>query len=242
MKIVVDNEYTQKVRDKIISHFKQRESTEGKWHVSDLLMPRWGYFTRVTADYRPSEEDIGFFANGTAWHEFIQKVLGPECAEQQGEFLNIIGTCDWLDRGTGAKDLTEIKTSRKWTVPDDPEDHYVDQAGQYCVIFKKKKARIFVIYPVSGRKWDGSQSSSVEFRSWTVEFSDKDLEEIRADMAVMGGALDEALLKKDHTLLPTCPLWKCGRKWKKAFKICPFYEICKPEDRYPIEILKRLVR
>lgn len=233
MKIVRDIKYADEIRQKIIDYhlLDQREATKGKWHVSDLLFPRYGYFCRVNG-HTPSDEEIGFFMTGEAYHRFIQEVLGKEVAEQQGEYLNVIGTCDWL-----GDDVTEIKTSRKWTVPKEPEPHYVEQAGYYCVIFKRKKARILVIYPVAGRKWDGSQSSTVEIAVWTVTFAPADLKEIEADMKETAGLLDEALKEKDHTELPLCLLWKCGREWKKELKLCPFYKICKPHGRYPEEKL-----
>jgi hypothetical protein len=238
MKVIRDEKYAKKIRQKIIdAHLlDQREATPGKWHVSDLLFPRYGYFCRVDG-HVPTDEEVGFFMTGEAYHRFIQDVLGKEMAEQQGEYLNIIGTCDWLD-----KDVTEIKTSRKWTVPKEPEDHYITQAGYYCVIFKRKRARILVIYPVAGRKWGGSQSSTVEIAAWTVEFSSADLEQIAQELEEIGGLLDKALKAKKHNGLPLCLLWKCGREWKKELKLCPFYNICKPKNRYPEKKLLELIR
>ncbi len=237
MKIKADNKYATAIRQKIIDYYitDQRVATKGKWHVSDLLFPRYGYFARIKK-HQPTEEEIGFFLTGEAYHRALQKVLGKDDSEVEGEYLNIIGTCDHL-----GKDITEIKTSRKWTVPKEPEPHYVEQAGNYCVIFKRKKARILVIYPVAGRKWDGSQSSTVEIKVWTVEFSDTDLEEIAAEMKDLVGELDNALKKKNPQYLPLCPLWKCGREWKKELKLCPFYDLCRPKNRYPEEVLEELL-
>ncbi len=190
----------------IMKNYESRESrVGGKWHVSDLMFPRYAVLQRISPR-KPTREDVGFFLTGEAYHEFMQRLLGQADSEVRGELLNVLGTADYFNGDT----LLEIKTSRKWTVPELPQDHYIEQAGYYCVIFSKTSARIAVIFPTAGRKWDGSSSSTIEIVAHNVVFTDEEIEQIKQDMQSDVEVLNNALETQNTTGLSFCPDWKCG--------------------------------
>ena len=170
--VVKDKAFEDFLIDLIMKNYQSRESRiGGKWHCSDLMFPRYAVLQRLYPKL-PTREDVGFFLTGEAYHEFMQKLLGEKDSEVRGELLDVLGTADYFDGST----LLEIKTSRKWTVPDLPQEHYIEQAGYYCAIFGKTSARIAVIFPTAGRKWDGSASSTIEIVVWNVCFTEVEID------------------------------------------------------------------
>jgi len=226
--VQADKKFEQFIIDKIMENYQTREGRDGKWHVSDLMFPRYAVFSRKY-NRIPTREDVGFFLTGEAYHEFLQKLLGEHDSEVRGELFNVLGTADYFDGDT----LLEIKTSRKWTVPDKPQDHYVEQAGYYCAIFGKPSARITIIYPTAGRKWDGSASSTIEIQAWNVSFSVDEIQGIKERMKELTTLLDKSRETGKVDSLPPCPDWKYGGierdKEKQEYFIkvrCPFAEQC----------------
>jgi hypothetical protein len=206
MKIERDEKFAERIRDEVVAFYREKDKPRtGKWHVSDLMFPRYAVLSRKSK-IKTSLEEVGFFLTGEAYHDFMQKILGEEFAEQKGELLNVVASADYFD----GDEITEFKTSRKWTVPEYPQDHYIEQAGYYATIFGKKKARIFVIFPTAGRKWDGSASSTVDFASWIVTYSARDIAEIKDKMKTLTPLMDKALKTGNVTKLPECPVWKFG--------------------------------
>lgn len=233
--IAKDMAFADSVLDKIIQKYLSVETRSGSWHVSDLMFPRYAVFSRIT-NHKPERDTIGFFFTGEAYHHFLQGVLGNENAEVRKELHGVLGTADFFDGDT----LLEIKTSRKWTIPEDPQDHYITQAGYYCAIFGKPAAKILVIFPTAGRKWDGSASSTVEVVAWEVRFSPAELEAIKAQIHQEAEALDKAWKEKspfDIKALKSCPSWKYGTVERDAEKKeyfinvrCPFTAMCPHDD------------
>ncbi len=227
MKIEIDNTYAEKIRKLIISDYEQRRKEkeikrQRKWHVSDLIFPRFTYFKEIYG-WTPNHEDIGYFFTGEAYHRELQRILGVKYAEVIRELHGIVATIDHFDTV-----LIEIKTSRKWSLPNDPEPHYVRQDGYYCAITKQKESKIVVIYPTSGREYKGKKSSTVEIRAWEVTFTDKDLAAIEFDMLETVRQLEAAIRRGDPSSLPPCPAWKCrsfvrGKSRKERIKMLGNY-------------------
>jgi hypothetical protein len=230
MEITRDEEFSKELLDKIYRyHTEGREDRSLKWHVSDLLFPRYAVLQRLEG-VTPTTEDVGFFFTGEAYHQFIQKILGAADAEIRMELFDVLGTADYLN----SEILIEFKTSRKWTVPEMPQDHYIEQIGYYAAMSGKRKARIVVIFPTAGRKWDGSSASTLEIVTWSVSWTDEEIEEIKAKMQSRVELLNRAVESLDLSTLPVCPDWKLGavvqdkatRKYEVKAR-CPFLEICK---------------
>lgn len=213
MRIVADKKYASKLLKKIQDDIlKETDRDASKWHVSDLVFPLAAYF-KIRFGYEDDAEDVGYYFTGIVYHEKLQRILGIANSEVRKELLNVIGTMDYL-----AEDAMEIKTSRKWTVPDSPPGHYVQQAGYYCAIHNRKEILIVVIYPTAGRTWKGDKSSTVEIRVWRCTFTDVDLKAIKKDMQITVRELEKALKLKDPSNLPACPDWKIEKMLKKAGK------------------------
>jgi hypothetical protein len=240
MQITPDPEFTQYLLDKVIDGYMHRNPRKGKWHVSDLLFPRYAVLSRMVG-HKPTRTDVGFFLTGEAYHAYIQKVLGKENAEVKGEAVNIVASADFFN----GEDLIEFKTSRKWTVPNEPDPLYIKQARYYAVIFGQFKARIVVLLPTAGRKWDGSQSSTVELVSWTVLFSQEELDSTYSEMQELGTSMGEALASGDLSKLPLCPEWKYGTivKVGKEYQVevrCPYATTCRcAEESLAIECQRK---
>lgn len=205
-RIIKDTSFEDYLIKLIMDNYQTRETREGqKWHVSDLMFARYAVLQRLYP-VPPDRDAVGFFLTGEAYHEFIQRLLGQKDSEVKGMLGDVVGTADFFDGST----LLEIKTSRKWTVPAEPQSHYIEQAGYYCAIFNQTRARIAVILPTAGRKFDGSTSSTVEIVAWEVSFTEEELNKIKESMQEMSETLETALTSKSLVGLPFCADWKCG--------------------------------
>lgn len=227
MIIKKDNIFASEIKQRLYAFIKsKRRKEDGKYHVSDLLFPRFAVLSKIFG-YEPTDQEIGFFANGIAWHEFIQKVLGKQNAEIQGEYKGIVGTVDFINGAV----LVEIKTNRKWTIPDEPQPEYVEQLLDYCIIHGRKEGKLLVVYPTAGRKFNGGKSSSVEIVSWSIKFSQHELDIAKQKMERTKQLMQQALNAKipwkspAFEALPSCP------DFRK--KTCPFEHCqCKIENKW----------
>lgn len=233
MESVIDQEFGSALKKQLADYIQKNKREDNKFHISEILMPRYAYFVRRYGK-KISEEDVGFFIPGIAFHELLQKVMGPELAETQLTLGDVIGTADMV----GLK-FSEIKTSRKWSVPLDPDPMYVEQIGDYLAMDgTRKHGWIIVIYFVAGRKWDNSKSSNLEIVCWRVTFTDQELQEFRLNIKGTRDLLDRALVSDDFKTLKLCPPWKCGRVFKGEVEgLCFAYDKCQPEGRFPLEEL-----
>lgn len=238
MEILLDKAFAEVIKGQCAAFIEDSNKTrdESKWHVSDLLAPKFAYYKRVMG-YKITSEDVDMFIPGVAFHLFLQKVLGEKSAEVVTEISNILGTIDWID-----KTLVEIKTSRKYTIPEMPEDHYVDQAKCYMVSEKRLECNILVMYFTAGRNpWKG-QASTFEVVSWKLSWSQEESDAFHASMVEVREMLDDAVAKKDCSAIPLCDAWRCGSFYKEKEKLCAFYGNCKPQGRYPIDVLKKVLK
>jgi len=238
MEIVKNSGYAKSVLQKLAAVYKAETFVDdGLWHVSDLVFPRKSYACEIYG-CESTEEEIGYFFLGKAVHVEIQRILGVENSEvvvqKKLKAGTVIGTLDYL-----GEEAVEIKSSRKWTVAELPEPHYIRQAGYYAVLRDLPKIHVLVIYPTAGRTWNGEKSSTVEAASWVLKFSDQDKQKIEKEMNDVIKNLEKAIKTKDAELLPPCPPWllkrfgdkiKSGWDKKAEFKYqqYPFHYINDP--------------
>ena len=236
MKIVRNNKRADQFRDFLREDFaKPRVLSPVEVHVSELLAPRKAYWTRLLGE-RVTDEMIGLFATGEAFHLMLQKVAGVEYAEHEVKHCGVVGHCDL--RPPDNED-TEIKTSRKWSVPADPEPRYVDQITAYMAMGDTPIGHILVLYITAGRRWDGKKASTMELVSWQIDLDAEERAEIRNQLVAEKDRLLNAVKVKNPKLVDLCPEWQCASIYKgEVQSVCPFYENeCKPEGRYPIQVL-----
>jgi hypothetical protein len=208
MKVLLDKPYAASIRKAIIDDYEARAKEGNKkrdkeklWHVSDLVFPRKAYF-ELLYGRKITDEAIGFWFTGVAFHTELQRILGIANAEKEVKKNGVIAHIDHFD-----KVLLEIKTSRKWTIPKEPEPHYVRQAGYYSSMTGTLRPKIVVIYPTAGRKWDNDKSSTVEIGAWELVFTKGELDLMGQDMAITISEIEQAVMKKDPSGLPPVPSW-----------------------------------
>lgn len=234
MRITQDLKYAEELREKMIAHYTQEAERENKkrdrdklYHVSDIVFPRKAYYEAIQGR-KISEEALGFWISGKAFGTVLQEVLGKDKAEVEARWGKFVAHIDHFD-----KVLIEIKTSRKWTVPQAPEPHYVRQVGYYCAMTGQLNGKILVIYFTAGRKWDGKGASNLELHVWNVAFTAKELEVVRVDMDQTVAMIEKAIKTKNPSILPPAPKWllkefpgsvagKYGKKEQEAEKLSPF--------------------
>lgn len=235
MEIVRDNRRAEEFWDFIYKMFtKVRDLKPDEAHVSELMAPRKAYWTRILGE-RVSDKMIGLFATGEAFHLMFQHAIGEEYAEVQVRHSGVVGTQDVLPPDG---EVTEIKTSRKWSVPEDPEPRYIDQLTAYMAMSDKPIGHVLVLYLTAGRKWDGSAPSALELVSWRVELTKQERTEIRAALVSEKDRLFDAIKQRKPEMVDLCPDWMCANIYKGEVKdVCPYYEDCKPKGRYPLTVL-----
>ena len=233
MKIRRDEQFADEIKQKLRAlQLAKRRDLGADIHISEILNPRKAYWTRTLGE-RVTDESIGFFITGEAFHRVVQDAMGSEFSEHKLKLPGIVGTADF--RGAY---LCEIKTSRKWTVPSDPDPYYVEQETAYQAMDDREVGYIFVIYFTAGRKWDGTKPSTLEMVAWRVELSKQEREDIRTRLLQDAARLNKALGKKDPLLLQLCADWMCVGIYKNEVqRVCPYYKECQPEGRYPIDVL-----
>jgi len=216
IKVKSDDKFAAKVLDMLGDAYAAEERPEdGKWHVSHLIFPRQTVARELKyPGYKTTRQDIGFFFMGKAMHAEVQRIMGVGHSEKKGEKHGVVATMDYLKKGKDELAM-EIKSSRKWTLPDEPEGHYVKQAGYYAVIHDLERVTILVIYPTAGRTWKGKKASSVEARAWVVETPKKVREQIKYDMLRTVEELEKAIKTKNVKGLPPAPDWTVERYGKK---------------------------
>jgi len=204
MKLTVkpDNKYAQQFLKAVETKYKEEERPDdGKWHAGELVFPRAAYGAAIYGK-KLTPKTVGFFFLGKAIHSEAQRIMGLKESEIRAEKMGVIGTMDWK-----GKDAYEIKSSRKWTVPDWPEPHYVKQAGEYAVIHELNKIIILMILPTASRTWDGKKASTVEATSWTINFTPQIKKAIQYDMQRTIEELELAIKNEDPSDLPPSPPW-----------------------------------
>jgi hypothetical protein len=230
MEIIRDDAFSSRIKKLLLEDYKKTaRAPDGKFHISELLQPRQAYFTRKYGR-EMTEGDICMFIPGSAFHEYLQKVLGVELAEKRINFMDdIVGTIDWA--GTY---ILEIKTSRKWSIPDMPEKHYVSQVCKYMAMEHKLEGYILVIYFTAGRSWDGKKPSTLELMAWKITVTPKEQEEDLQVLVDTRLQLIEAGKTGEFEKLPLCYDFSCFSEYKKEVtRVCPFYNECQPsEERY----------
>ena len=226
-------EFADSVKEALVRHHNEsNRKSDGKIHVGDLLAPRFAYY-QIKNGRVMRPEDVDMFIPGTAFHELLQKAMGQEYAEKAVELENIVGHIDFLKTF-----VVEIKTSRKYTIPEFPEEHYLAQCKYYMVMADVRLGYIVVIYFTAGRNPWKKKASTLEVVAWSVEITDEEANDVYNEMLDIKENLEKAISESNPSLIPICKeTWRCLQIYKnEVTKICPYYEECKPSGRYPLDI------
>lgn len=228
MQINRNDKYSSDLKQDIIKKYLDSGNRDTSvLHISDILNPRLSYFRHKYVNV-VSEDDASMFIPGQAFHLFLQDIMGSSNSEKKLEFDGVTGTADYC----GAF-LAEIKTSRKYSIPDVPAPHYLEQLRKYMSMDNKTEAKLIVIYFVAGRKWDGSKPSTLEIVCWDISCTQEELDQEKRIISERKIAIFESIKDDKFDRLPLCWDFMCfGEYQKKITKVCPYYNTCQPEDRH----------
>lgn len=212
----------------------ETQRKDSRIHVGDLLSPRFAYFCKKFGSPPLDDETVGFFVTGQVWHKYLQEVIfSNDLAEKEVNCVGVVGTVD-----LAGDEITEIKTSRKFTVPEVPDDRHIRQLTYYMAMERKLVGFLLVVYFTVGRAMANDSSSSLIFRIWRFDLTEEDCNSIVEEIKECKDNLQASLDTEDFHNLPLCEPWMCGKvKNGKVVKLCPFYDKCKPMLRYPEESL-----
>jgi hypothetical protein len=101
--------------------------------------------------------------------------------------------------------------------------------------------RLAVFFITPGRTWGGEEQTKPQVVVWTLTFTDAELAHTREWMRYQATSLEDAFSRDDHSRLPLCEAWLCKTKKKGRGYVqqCPYYESCRPEGRYPLDLAVR---
>jgi len=184
-----------------------KESREGI-HLTDLMTPRKKFF-QVTIPQYATDLEIMYWLTGRGHEGALIRTLGYEHAETK-EWNGIYYSCD-LDHGFPV----EAKTRRGNLAEEGKEaetyNYYLKQLLGYCAV-ENKTLGWLCVWSLVEKQDDGT--TKPEIACYEVHFTGQELELEMARLMVQKEHLETALKIKDHTLLPECPFWMCGKESK----------------------------
>lgn len=250
MQYAFDEKAEKLIYQRLREHFEKnnREYVSKTFHVSDLLTPRQAFFKYT--DPKPlTTREIGFFTAGLAHHFVIETAIAKDdqyseepVTLKSKDGLTVIGRPDVKTMVFYKGEPNEIKTSRKWSIPEEPDENYIKQLRAYCAMLNNPVGRLTVFYINPGRRWDGKTATEPDMKVWKITFNPLELKKERLALLAAARLLESAVRTKKHTALPLCTSWMCGSKGKTKKdepKIsCKWYAECKPEGRFPASNLE----
>jgi len=200
------------------------------FHLSGLLTPRREYWQRVDPKTL-TDDELGYFIGGRGHEDALGRFAGLVSAETE-EVDGIMFRPDFNFLESPA----EFKTRRRGLAEEGREaavyDSYLDQLRGYCALRRRSVGYLFVFSLLEGGTWSPGQGRTPTkpvIRSYKVIFSDEELEVTRAELARRRDALAHALEEKEHSPLPLCHAWQCGKRVKQAGSEPPVCLTCKRE-------------
>lgn len=217
-----------RLADKAREWLLRDERTPGI-HATDVLDERLAYWQRV--DPQPvSDRLVNVFLVGKILHSFvIDAVVGgdgtaTDAGSSTSAELGIEYSPDLLINGV----VREVKTTRSFYEPKDPKADlglYLEQLAVYLAATNTLVGQLWVLY-LNLRGDDGKTSPA--FRCFTVELDQVGLDAIKAQVQARVASITSAVESGDHTSLPVCREFKCGRR------NCEWWDKCRPESRYGV--------
>lgn len=205
----------------------QDERKEGL-HASDLMDPRQAFFKHT--DPRPIQDRlVNVFLVGKIGHVIVLSTVdkvkglsvtsdeGSEWSEELGIWFSADKTLDGIPR--------ELKTTRSYYEAKTVEELslYCEQLGIYMVARNSTVGQLWVLYL---NLKDSSGKTAPQWRAFTVRVSPEDLAEYKAQLIDTRKKLEKAINMYDHSDLPLCRTFKCGKA------NCEYWDDCQPPGRY----------
>lgn len=101
-----------------------------------------------------------------------------------------------------------------------------------------KGVAALVVFFIARRRDKVNKSIHPVFRAYKVTMSAKEREEIKEKMLKTKNQLLTVIDNGDFKSLPLCAHWMCCRGGYRgpATAHCKYYETCKPDGRYPLDV------
>lgn len=192
-------------------------------HLSDLLSPRRSYWSRVRP-LDPTNSDVLYWLAGRGHEDALGRVAGLVVTEQKfwhptsdiPSTLPISYRPDFTFNGLFPG---EFKT-RRWNLPEPGEEaiqfeSYLEQLRGYCAIEGSNYGLLLVLSLLEGKnRNDPMSKSEPALAAYDVFFSDEELAGTREWLEERRDTFVTALMSRDHTTLPLCKDWMCGKPKK----------------------------
>jgi CRISPR/Cas system-associated exonuclease Cas4 (RecB family) len=183
--------------EKLREHYSSHK--DGFFVTDFVYCLRKSFWRRV----RPkpfSEQQLGYFIDGSRRHESLQFLSGLQC-EVSFEKHGVRGRLDMLDA-----EPIEFKSTRSRSGGAIPL-HYLKQCAYYCVLTGKSTCTLITQHIIEGR---------LSFQKLT--FSAEELLAYERELCEGRRLLEEALAKQDCSCLPPGEPWQC--------RSCEYNEEC----------------
>lgn len=216
-----------RLTDKAREWLAREERTPGI-HASDVLDERLAFWQRVDPQPIP-DRLVNMFLVGKILHSFvIDAVVGESGASDAGTStsaeLGIEYSPDLLVNGV----VREVKTTRSFFEPKDPKvdlSLYLEQLAVYLAATDTLVGQLWILY-LNLR--DESGKTAPAFRCYTVTLDAGALADVKAAVKQRADSITAAIAAVDHTRLPICRPFKCGRA------NCGWWDKCRPEGRFGV--------
>lgn len=209
----------------------EREERKPGLHASDLLDPRMAYFKRKYP-VPLSDRLVYIFLVGKLAHALVLSAVdgknGFDFDSDEGsvwdEELGIWYSADKTINGIPR----ELKTTRSFYEAKTHKDLelYTKQLCIYMAALRSLLGQLWILYL---NLQNDEKKTSPSMRVFTVQWTEQDIENYRADIKRTVKMLNYALEADDPSELPNCAQFKCGPG------NCEFWDKCKPEGRYPLK-------
>jgi CRISPR/Cas system-associated exonuclease Cas4 (RecB family) len=183
--------------EKLREHYGNHK--DGFFVTDFVYCLRKAYWRRVKP--KPfSEQQLGYFIDGSRRHEALQFLSGLQC-EISFERHGVRGRVDLL-----AEAPIEFKSTRARSGGDIPT-HYLRQCAYYCVLTGTDACTLITQHIIEGC-----------FQFQKLTFSAEELGAYEGELVESRRLLEEALAKRDHSGLPSGDSWQC--------RSCEYNEEC----------------
>jgi len=174
--------------ERLREHYGQGK--EGFFVTDFTYCLKKAYFRRVKP--KPfSEQQLGFFLDGSRRHEALQFISGMQ-SEISFERHGVRGRVDLLAEGP-----IEFKSTRARSGGVIPS-HFLKQCAYYCVLTNRNTCTLVTQFILGGR-----------FTFQKLTFSAEELLAYERELVESRCLLEEALTKHDHSGLPCGEPWQC---------------------------------
>jgi len=173
-------------------------------HASDLIYPKKAYWQRISP-LPPTREEVMYWLSGQS-HERIFLHISDLKHGGARQWEGI-----WFSPDIMFDFPVELKTTRRGYVVKEGEEaekykHYLKQLSYYCAMTNSTKGWLVVWYLTM---ITNNQNTAPDLFAYEVNYTEKELENIRQDLLCLKNNLITAIDKRNPDSLPDCDAFLC---------------------------------